>query len=145
MIFEDLNKQVVAVRAKDIDFDYFSRKFTISITPEYGYEKALEGKRFKIDIGNCVYFCGANTSKMASSMQEAEFVVWGKHREEECNESCNELIDKLLSTTPSAATSKDFMLKKKLDKQYFHYFFQGIMGDAIDILAAEDSVTEISK
>lgn len=143
MTFEELNGLVVAIRARGINFDYFERVFSMSIFPEYGYKKSVEGKSFQIEIQNCVYFCCSNTSKMAGG-NETEFIMWGKHLEEECNKKyCNELVEHFLSKTPSAAVGKDSMMRKDSDEQHYHYFFQNALGDAIDILATKDFVKEI--
>ncbi len=147
MTFDELNDKVVAIRATVIKFDYFNRTLHLIAVPEYGFSKypELTNRKFNIEINDCMYFCGANTSKMANGNM-TEFTSWGKHKENKCDKKyCNNLIESFLSKTPSGVLGKDSTMRRNLNMQYYHYFFQNVLGDAMDVLASEDIVEEIKE
>ena len=148
MTFEELADLSVAIKAKEINYDYFRREFKLVVTPEYGYKERVKGKIFQIKLQDCIYFCGSNISIMADA-GNTEFIVWGKSSGQADKKTSNvALLNNFLSRTINEGIRNfgSHGTRTKISAtKYNHYYFQNVFGDSIEILASNSTVKEISK
>ena len=132
MTFEELNSLVVAVRAREILYDFFAQTLEIVVIPEYGVKDEAEGKTFKLKFKDCIYFGGISTGKLAVE-EGIEFIAWGK--------SNNLVGEKLLSNMYTFNGSSHVSMS---DSDYV-YYFENVFGDVLQIISKSVVVTEMAE
>jgi len=136
MKFVKLTKLCVAILAREAYLDYLNKTFKIVIEPSYGYDESVRNKKFKLEFKDCIYLTADNIPPKLSNI---EFIAWGERpvnccRGKECKLFLN-LVEKQVNPLVN--------IKKRDQVKYTHFFFQNIVGNCIELLAAKASVTEL--
>jgi hypothetical protein len=148
MTFDQLAKLSVAIRAKEINLDYFARVLKMVVEPEYGFNEAIKNRKFQLVFKDCIYLCCCNTSRMAWE-GETEFIAWGKHLEKlHSGSTCKKLLNDFLGKTIGAGSERFGFVRINVQQHfdiYQHYYFQNTLGDAMEILCSKALVTDVTE
>lgn len=137
MTFKDLSSLSIAIRAKQISYDYFSRVVEMTVVPEYGVETQVKDKVFQLRFEDCAYYGAMNTNGVATD-NGIEFIVWGQRESQEDRKT---LLKDICNQSGPAYRSEAQL--RFLDP-YGDYFFENAFGDVLRIISARVVVREIS-
>ena len=135
MTFEELNKLIVAIRARKVSYDFFTRKVEMIITPEYGVKEEVNGKTFKLVFKDCVYISVRGLREYDDLGME--FISWGKLE--------NKNITTELVNIRSEIGGFDKFSSRIGENMgdYDTYFFENVFGSMLYITCWTVAVNEI--
>ncbi len=135
MTFEELNKLITAIRADRVSFNFIDRSLDMLITPEYGVNEGMKGKKFHLKFENCAYFGGVNLGKLDSN-GGTEFISWGEIKEKE------NILPLYNYTAGGPALLSQPELSKLLSSSS-QYFFENAFGDTLRVACSKVTVSEV--